>query len=174
MNETLQYNCDIISSILEFMDIEILDTLCTRVSKTFYKISKNTIIKFKMNTPIYNYVLRQDKTRDDMDKMKICFFKMTFFRNHFQDFRKYIFFLFDLIQDNEFILVSRLMKLYYVKKIDYNTIILFFNHDEHNVYFSVIENKIHFRSRFDIPQSGYMIFNGQPQENRDKIMKLIK
>ena len=174
MNEVLQYNHDIISAILDFMDIEVLDNLCTCVSKIFHNISKMKISNFKMNSPIYKYVLRQDKTRDDMNNMKICFFKMTFFRNHFQDFKKYIFFILELIQDDEFILVSRLMKLYYVKKIDNNTLILFFNHDEHNIYFSVIEKKIHFRSRFDIPQSGYMIFNGEPQQHRDKIMELIK
>ena len=60
------------------------------------------------------------------------------------------------------------------KPIDNNTVILFFNHDEKNVYYSVIEKRIKFQSENHIPQSGFIVANGEPQEYTDLIMKMIK
>ena len=173
--DLLHHHNEISVYILEMLDLEdIHHIVCTPPSTTFHKIANERLLYFKKNNPIYKYILRQDKTNEEMMHLPILFFKMTFFRNHFQDFKKYMFYILDIISNDEFILVSRLLKLYYVKKVDDNTVILFFNHDEKNVYYSVIEKRIKFQSENRIPQSGFIVSNGEPQEYTDSIMKMIK
>ena len=173
--DLLHHHNEILVYILEMLDLEAIhDMVCFPISTTFHKIANERLLYFKKNTPIYDYILRQDKTNEELMNIPILFFKMTFFRNHFQDFKKYMFYILEIILKDEFILVSRLMKLYYVKKIDDNTVFLFFNHDDKNIYYSVIEKRIKFQSEYDIPQSGFILSNGEPQEYTDAIMKMIK
>lgn len=175
MHDLIHYENELLDKILSLLDIETLYSfMCNPVSYAMYKISKKYIDNLKISTPIYKNILSCIRSHDEMNSLNLIFFKLNYFRSHFRDFKKYIFFIMDYFNNDEFILVSKLYKLYYLKKIDENTAILIFNHDSDNIYFSMIESKIRFQNSHDIPQSGYMIFQGEKQPYNDKIMDLLK
>ena len=175
MHDLIHYENEILQDILKLLDIETLYKLmCHPVSKSIYNISKNYIDEIKITTPIYTRILSSIKSKDEMNALNLIFFKLNYFRSHFRDFKKYIFFIMEYFEKDEFILVSKLYKLYYLKKIDENTAILVFNNDNDNVYFSLLESKVRFENTHNIPQSGYLIFHGEKQPYSDKILSLIK
>lgn len=125
------------------------------------------------NNPIYMKVMCHYKVPcyNNMHMYPMVFFELKYFRNNFRDFKKYLFHYCSLIKSNLFFLVSRLEKVYFVQKINDNSCILLFYHDN-NIYYNVFYQKIPFHAKDEITkrQNGYIYYDGVIiQEHREVI-----
>ena len=101
--ENVLNNTDILLYINDFIDIEDSQNM-TRypVNKLLFNISEKKLLNIKKNTLIYKIFLNKTKTDEELNQIPILFFKMTFFRQHFRDFKKYIFYILDIINNDCF------------------------------------------------------------------------
>ena len=171
-------NIDLLLYINEFIDIEDSQNIMRYpVNKLLFDISRNRLLNIKKSTLIYKIFLSKTKTDEELNKIPILFFKMTFFRQHFHDFKKYIFYILDIIENDSFLLISKLRKIYYVKRYDDNTAYLVYYHctsTDDNIYFNRFEKKIKFNTTGNHQQCGYFFSNNKiVQENKELIKKLF-
>lgn len=176
--ENVLTNKDILLYINDFFDIEQSQNMMRYpVNKILFNISENKLLNIKKNTLIYKIFLNKTKTDQELNKLPLLFFKMTFFREHFRDFKKYIFYIFDIINDDCFLLVSKLQKIYYVKKYDDNTAYLVYYHNSstnNNIYFNRFEHKISSNDTGNHQQCGYFFNNNTiVEEHKELIEKLF-
>ena len=138
-----------------------------------------------------------------INEMNMTVFNMKFMKCIFRDFKKYLFYISDLNKNNkrnEFLLLSKLMKCYYVKRINNNTILAIYVDLYESVYYSFFEKKINFlplsqretereidtilndndrndrNDRYiqELPQCGYLTYRGKLNEtNTNGIMKIV-
>ena len=176
--ENVLNNPDILLYINDFIDIEDSQNM-TRypVNKLLFNISENKLLNIKKNTLIYKIFLNKTKTDEELNQIPILFFKMTFFRQHFRDFKKYIFYILDIINNDCFLLISKLRKIYYVKRYDDNTVYLVYYHStstNNNIYFNRFEDKIKFNTTGNHQQCGCFFNNNKiVEEHKELIEKLF-
>ena len=170
-------NPDILLYINEFIDIEDSQNMMRYpVNKLLFKISENKLLNIKKNTLIYKFFLNKTKTDQELNKIPILFFKMTFFRKHFRDFKKYIFYILDIINNDCFLLISKLRKIYYVKRYDYNTAYLVYYYSSsinNNIYFNRFENKIKINNTGNHQQCGHFLKNDEIIEEHKELIKKL-
>lgn len=161
------------------------------INKSIYSIIIHILFKLKSDSHVYQMFLK-DTMYENINRysdMHIVPFPLSnpnkLFKNtKYRDFRQFVFYQSKLCKKNnkykEFYLMSRLNKLYYVKEINENLIIMIFaSKEENNVYYTFFENKIMMHSNdeayiYGLSQNGYIIFRGKTNDTtRNKVVQLI-
>ena len=171
--------------ILEYLSIPGLMYLNKNlINKDLYSIVKRLLIKFKKSSEIFNFLQNSMNDNENrIKKMNLIVFNMKFMKCVFRDFKKYLFYIsdFNINISNEFLLLSKLMKCYYIKRVNENLLLMIYVDTTENIYYSFFEKKIIFISNIqseplieEIPQSGYIKYKGELNEiNKNVIMRLI-
>ena len=164
----------LIENLIEYLDLEDINILTNnKINKTITKIVENIITRKKINSPIYKRILKTKKSLEEIKNYSLIFFNTDYYKSGFKDFKKYIFHYTQNIKLKEFMLVSKMCKLLYVKEIDDNNILIIYDIDEDNIYYSILEKNI--RMKFIDNTSGYIYKNGIFQENINKnVLELVK
>lgn len=170
----------VLSQILSFNDLHenYNMTLCSP-NKRYQTLCKNLLFDYKTDNPVYDKILKHKRNNDDIDNLKLIFFKITSFRNNFKEFRNYIFHIFDHIHQKEFGLITRMEKMCYVKKIDSNCALMLLHHDKVNIYYSFYY-RVPFQERqsttntpYAENNSGYIYYKNNLITDNENIIKYI-
>lgn len=162
------------------------------INKSIYSIISHILFKLKSDSNVYHMFFK-DTMYDNIKRhndMHIVPFPLSnsnkLFKNtKYRDFRQFVFYQSNLCKKinkyKEFYLMSRLDKLYYVKEINENLIIMIFaSKEENNVYYTFFEKKILMRSNdkvylHGLSQNGYIVFRGKTNDStRNKVVQLIE
>ena len=166
----------ILSNIIKFNSLhEIYYMTLIAPNKHIQRLCKILIFNYKINNAIYNKILIHKRSNIEIDNLKLIFFKITNFRNNFKEFRNYIFYIFDNIKEDEFGLITRMEKLCYIKKINYNCALMILYHEVNNVYFSFYYKNPLQKLNNENPNnnSGYIYYNNNLIQENEFIIKYI-
>lgn len=139
-------------------------------------LCKKLLFDYKTNNAIYDKILVHKRTNIDIDNLRLIFFKLTSFRNNFKEFRNYIFYIFDNINENEFGLITRMEKLCYIKKINSNCALMLLHHSKYNIYYGLYyKNPLQNTEQTRIVEnnSGYIYYNNKLNIENENIIKYI-
>ena len=168
-----------LTTVFEFIDLKQLHHLFFSLSNHELKDKIESHIHYiKRNNIIYLKLLKDKISVDNIHQIHIVFFELNTFISKHRNFKKYIFNLFmELKPENDmFYLANRRYELYFVKKLDNNTIVMLHNvNNDMSIYFSIFENKINFNNelKYGKNYSGYLIYNNVPIIENLHIMKYI-
>jgi hypothetical protein len=166
----------VLSTIINFNNLhEIYYMTLIAPNKHIQKLCKILLFNYKTNNAIYDKILIQKRSNIEIDSLKLIFFKITNFRNNFKEFRNYIFYIFDNIKENEFGLITRMDKLCYIKKINYNCALMILYYNTNSIYFSFYYKNPLQELNDETPNnnSGYIYYNNKLIEENEFIIKYI-
>ena len=140
------------------------------------RLCNQEIFHYKTDNVIYRNILINKRSNIEIQNIKLIFFKLKHFRDNFKDFRSFIFYIFDKINDNEFGLINRMDKFCYIKRIDNNRALLLLYHEKVNVYYSLFYRESLFNN--ELPDnlknnSGYLCYNNNLILENANIIKYI-
>ena len=172
--------------IIDFLSVrEILELHHNPASKNYKNMIEKKIHFIKFNSSVYQMFFKQNvfdnrNIRHRVDAMYIIPFPVEkkfneiFKNDKYRNFKQFIFYQIHKVKQQnsyrEFFLMSRLDKLYYVKEINDNLLIMIFvSKEEQNVYYTFFEKRIMMHSNDEVyihnlPQNGYIIKNGVKDE----------
>ena len=157
---------------IEYLDLEDINILIKeKISKNITENAESIIFRRKMNSPVCNKILKRKQSLEKIKSYPLIFFNRDYYKRGFKNFKKYIFYYTQDLLLKEFMLVSKMNKLLYVKEIDDNNILIVYDIDENNIYYSIMENRIKMATISMIIKeqpSGYIFKNGILQENINK------
>lgn len=168
-----------LTTVFEFIDLKHLHHLFFSLSNHDLKDKIEAHIHYiKRNNIIYLRLLKDKISSDFIHNIPVVFFELNTFISKHRNFKKYIFNLFMELnpENNMFYLANRRYELYFVKKLDHNTIIMLHNvNKDTSIYFSIFEDKIDFNNEFKYGKDycGYLIYNNVPIMENLPIMKYI-
>ena len=178
--------------VLNFIDIrELIQLKYNPLTKNINSLISDILYRLKQDSLVYRMFLKDTMMNNlnRMNMMDIIPFPISnpnklFKNNKYRDFKQFIFYRSGLCKQQnshkEFFLMSRLNKLYYVKEINENLIIMVFaSKEDNNVYYTFFEKKIKIHSNDEaypqgLSQNGYIIFRGKTDNmTRNKIEHTI-
>lgn len=146
------------------------------VNKDWYSFLQDTTQKMKIDSLLYvDFISNFSNPEIRIGNMDFIFFNMKFMQTLFKDFKKYLFYISDSCknQHREFLLLSRLNKMHYVKRLSDNIILMVYVDSSENTYYSFFEKKINF-TEFPLPTHGYLNYRGKVnKENYASILELV-
>jgi hypothetical protein len=184
---------ELIIEVLKYFDITTLYHKCKNISQPFKHLS-NQLIHEKQSSILISFY---PELLQSWFHLPLFFFNISYFQHQFTDFRTFIFYLTDFHE--EFILVSKMEKMYYVKKLTPNHLLFLCDHDGNNIYYTIyfkraipfnrhMENAEHTQNTEvtnistqingvnlnQIPCSGYVLHRGDiRQENALRIRQVL-
>jgi len=151
--------------VFEFIDLKQLHQLFFSLLNHELKDKIQSQIHYiKRNNIIYLKLLKDKISYDFIEHIPVVFFEMNTFISKNNNFKKYIFNLFIELnpENNMFYLANRRYELYFVKKLDHNTIIMIHNvNKDMSIYFSIFEYKIDINNenKYGKNYCGFLIYN---------------
>ena len=174
--------------IFSFLDLQELSKLkCQLWNKSIYQSIQYVIDQKKTNTILYQTILDPYFDKDDLEKTPIVFFStlQKYMQAHHDtqfDFKNFLFHIFDKMtpisppqspQPPQFYLATRSYRLYMVKYICPNELILFVQPNDHSVYYTRMISPSPSQHESDENHIGYLYQHGVYQKDSTFIQSLL-
>ena len=174
--------------IFSFLDLQELSKLkCQLWNKSIYQSIQYVIDQKKTNTILYQTILDPYFDKDDLEKTPIVFFStlQKYMQAHHDtqfDFKNFLFYIFDKMtpisppqspQPPQFYLATRSYRLYMVKYIRPNELILFVQPNDHSVYYTRMISPSPRQHESDENHIGYLYQHGTYQKDSTFIQSLL-
>lgn len=183
--------------IFSFLDLQELSKLkCQLWNKSIYQSIQYVIDQKKTNTILYQTILDPYFDKDELEKTPIVFFStlQKYMQSHHDtqfDFKNFLFHIFDKMTPNtalsslppypplqspkppQFYLSTRSYRLYMVKYIRPNELILFVQPNDHSVYYTRMVSPSPRQHESDEHHIGYLYQHGAYQKDSTFIQSLL-
>jgi hypothetical protein len=168
-----------LQSIIEYIDLKQLIVLYFSILNHEFKDNINSYIRYiKRNNIIYKKLLKDKIPINEIETLPIKFFELNELLRNYKNFKNYIFGVFEKLKytENMIFFANCRYELYFIKKVDENTIIMLHNINKNTgIYFSIFEKKINIKNetKYGKNYCGYLIYNNTPVKENLHIMNHI-